>query len=197
MEKKQRRRANPRKAATMSEQTPSELLRELVALNERPHTHASPVPTPVYTTTRRLLAEMCVCCAVLFVGKPGKLCDTVPIWELASAPTNEYSIGCNTVVYEMRKRPEGAALGGVKVGNYLDPLCPQPSPDLIAAEAELLPEGEFLLLGVPPSPPPDSPKDISNACCSGEMCMTTEQAASIPSAECDSCDSLFSATVHF
>ena len=183
----------------MPEQSPSELLQELVALNERPHAHVSPVPTPAYTATRRLLTEMCVCCAVLFAGKPGKQCDTVPIWEFTNAPTNEYSIGCNTVVYQMRTHADGAALGAVKVGDYVDPLCPQPSPDLIAAEAELLPEGELLMLAVPPSPPPSSPEDISNACCGGEMCITTEQAASIPhesqSADCDSCDSCMRSVV--
>ena len=115
--------------------------------------------------------------------------------EFANAPTNDNSIGCNSVRYQMRKQSDGAALGAVQVGFYKDPLCPQPSPDLIAAEAELLPEGEFLMLGIPPSPPPSSPispsppEDNSNACCSGEMCITTEQAALIPSADCDDCDS--------
>ena len=99
-----------------AEQPPSELLQQLVALNERPHAHGSPVPTPtpVRTATHRLLTDMCICCAVLFAGKPGKQCGPVPIWEFGSPP-NEHNIKCNTVAYQMTQT-DGAALGARNAG---------------------------------------------------------------------------------
>ena len=172
----------------MAEPLPAELFQQLLTLNERPHAHASPVATPKYNATHRLLTDMCVCCAVLFPGKPGKLCDNVPIWEMENAPKRQdFGIGCNVVVYNMNLYADGSALGGVKVGDYQDHLCPQPSPspDLIAAEAELLPEGELFTLAIPPPPPPAALEDFSNACCAGESCITTEQAAT--SDACHSC----------
>ena len=176
-----RRRANTA-AMPDAEQPPSELLQQLVALNERPHAHGSPVPTPtpVHTATHRLLTDMCICCAVLFAGKPGKQCGPVPIWEFGSPP-NEHGIKCNTVAYQVTHTTDGAALGARHVGDYEDRWCPQPSPDLIAAEAELLPDGELFELGVPPSPPPVP-------CCNGEFCMSNEEANEAENAVCDSCD---------